>query len=140
MKGSRVMLMAAALVMAAGAAPVQAQDSSGGQMMQQQGQGMMQQGMPGMRRSEMKRQRAWRSGRMDRGMMMGARMRHGAMMRVMFAIVDSDGDGALSLEEVQEIHARIFRQIDADKDGKVTVEEIQAFFHGAGPTDDSDDE
>lgn len=139
MKGALVTLAAAALMLAGSMESAQAQDSSGSQMMQQQGQGMMQQGMPGMSRSEMKRQRAWRSGRMGRGMM-GARMRHGVMMRVMFAIVDRDGDGALSLEEVQEIHARIFRQIDADKDGKVTVEEIQAFFHGTAPADDSDDE
>jgi Ca2+-binding EF-hand superfamily protein len=50
------------------------------------------------------------------------------MMRMMFVMMDADGDGALSLEEVQAVHARIFKAIDADKNGKVTLEEIQQFF------------
>lgn len=60
------------------------------------------------------------------------------MMRIMFAIMDADGDGALALKEVQDIHARIFRHIDADKDDQVTMEEIQAFFHGAERPAESD--
>ena len=32
--------------------------------------------------------------------------------------------GALSLEELQSFHARIFKTIDADKNGKVTLEEF----------------
>jgi Ca2+-binding EF-hand superfamily protein len=69
-------------------------------------------------------------GRMHRGMMGmmdgGARMpRH--MMKIMFAIVDADGDGTLSFEEVMAIHKRIFNAIDANKDGKVTLEELEAF-------------
>ena len=56
----------------------------------------------------------------------GARMpRH--MMKIMFAIVDADGDGTLSFEEVMAIHKRIFNAIDANKDGKVTLEELEAF-------------
>jgi Ca2+-binding EF-hand superfamily protein len=39
-------------------------------------------------------------------------------------------DGALSLEEVQDFHERIFNAIDADGDGRVTMEEIESFFHG----------
>jgi hypothetical protein len=62
-------------------------------------------------------------GRMCHGM----RMR-GPMMRMMFVMMDTDGDGALSLEEVQSLHARIFKAIDADKNGKVTLEEIQQFL------------
>ena len=45
-------------------------------------------------------------------------------------------DGALSLEEVQEVHARIFNAADAD--GRVTPEEMQAFFHGAAPGVDTE--
>lgn len=69
-------------------------------------------------------------GMMGQGMMggmpmMGAR---GHMMKIMFAIADMDGDGALSFEEVTAIHKRIFDKVDANKDGKVTSEEVQAFM------------
>jgi Ca2+-binding EF-hand superfamily protein len=47
---------------------------------------------------------------------------------MMFIMMDTDGDGALSLEEVQALHARMFKAIDADKNGKVTLEEIQQFL------------
>src|SRR4051794_37635212 len=52
-------------------------------------------------------------GRMHRAMMGmtggGATMpRH--MMKIMFAIMDADGDGTLSFEEVMAIHKRIFMQ------------------------------
>jgi Ca2+-binding EF-hand superfamily protein len=57
----------------------------------------------------------------------GARMpRH--MMKIMFAIIDADGDGTLSFEEVMAIHKRIFNAIDANKDGKVSLEELEAFL------------
>jgi hypothetical protein len=46
----------------------------------------------------------------------------------MFAIVDANGDGALSFDEVMIIHKRIFDQVDANKDSKVTPEEMQAFM------------
>lgn len=64
-----------------------------------------------------------------------ARM-HGTGMRLAFAVADADGDGALSLAEIQDFHGRIFNAIDADKDGGVRMEEIDAFFHGAD--DESD--
>ena len=51
----------------------------------------------------------------------------GHMMKVMFAIADMNGDGALSFEEVTALHKRIFDRVDANKDGKVTREEIQTF-------------
>jgi Ca2+-binding EF-hand superfamily protein len=57
---------------------------------------------------------------------------------MMMILMDSDGDGALSLEEVQNAHARIFKAVDGNKDGKVTVEEIQQFFRG-GPSDKDDE-
>jgi Ca2+-binding EF-hand superfamily protein len=64
-------------------------------------------------------------------------MGHGVMrMRFMMILLDTDGDGALSLEEVQTAHARIFKTVDANKDGKVTLEEMQMFFRGGSPTSD----
>jgi EF hand len=69
-------------------------------------------------------------GMMGPGMMRHERMtgRRGHAMKVMFAIADADGDGALSFEEVTVIHKRIFDGVDADDDGKVTAEEVQAFL------------
>jgi EF hand len=63
---------------------------------------------------------------MGRGGMMG----HGAAMRVIFALMDSDGDGTVSLQEFQAAHEKIFKAMDTDKDGTLTIEEIQAFMRG----------
>lgn len=68
-----------------------------------------------------------RAGRYHDGMMRGMG-RRGHMMKIMFAITDADGDGALSFEEISTIHKRVFDRIDADKDGKVTPEEVQTFM------------
>ena len=56
-------------------------------------------------------------------------------MRIIFALMDRDGDGTVSLEEVQTAHASIFKAIDADKDGTVSIDEMRAFFHGAHKAD-----
>ena len=69
------------------------------------------------------------------GGMMGHMMGHGmmgppVMMRMMFALMDADGDGTISLEEFQAAHERIFKAMDSNKDGKLTLEEMQAFIHG----------
>src|SRR3954469_23577699 len=71
-----------------------------------------------------------RPGMMGHSMMGGMPMMgpRGHMMKVMFAIVDTNGDGALSFEEVMAVHKRIFDRIDANKDGKVTLEELQTFM------------
>ncbi len=53
-------------------------------------------------------------------------------MRIIFALMDSDGDGTISLEEFQAAHQRIFKAMDADKDGTLTLEEMQNFMHGVG--------
>jgi hypothetical protein len=71
-------------------------------------------------------------GMMGRGMMRHGGM-HAGMARMAFILLDTDGDGALSLEEVQAVTERLFNAIDADDDGRVTLEEIQAFHRGTGP-------
>jgi Ca2+-binding EF-hand superfamily protein len=67
---------------------------------------------------------------MGPGMMGGMTMMgpRGHVMKIMFAIVDTNGDGALSFEEVAAIHKRIFDRVDANKGGKVTPEEVQIFI------------
>ncbi|WP_376702431.1 EF-hand domain-containing protein [Mesorhizobium sp. ISC25] len=85
-------------------------------------------------------QRDHRMGPPERGWEMGerggiARGMHGARMRMMFAIVDADGDGALSQSEVQDFVGRIFNAVDEDGDGSVDMQEIRSFFHGADAED-----
>ena len=81
------------------------------------------------------------AGTMGHGSMMGHMMGHGMMrgdmmgpppfmMRMMFALMDADGDGTISLQEFQAAHERIFKAMDSNKDGKLTLEEMQAFIHG----------
>ena len=73
-------------------------------------------------------------GMMRRGMMapaqMGAGMMGPAMMRMMVVLMDTDGDGTVSLSEFQAAHERMFKALDANKDGKLTLQEVQAFFQG----------
>jgi hypothetical protein len=76
-------------------------------------------------------------GMMCSGSTMGPGMMgmHGAMMLPMIiAMMDVDGDGALSLDEFQAVHARIFKVIDANNDGKVMVDELRNAFHAAPAT------
>jgi Ca2+-binding EF-hand superfamily protein len=75
-------------------------------------------------------------GMMGRGMMGGGMMSGEAMgspvtFRIIFALVDADGDGTISLAEFQAAHERIFKAMDSNKDGKLTPDEIQSFMHGA---------
>jgi hypothetical protein len=83
------------------------------------------------------------SGTMRQGGMMGSGMMGGhthgmsgrliappIVFRMMFALMDADGDGTISLQEFQAAHERIFRAMDRNKDGKLTLEEMQAFMHG----------
>jgi hypothetical protein len=56
------------------------------------------------------------------------------MMRIIFSLMDADGDGKLTLQEFQAAHERIFKAMDANKDGIVTLEEMQNFMRGtSGP-------
>ena len=75
------------------------------------------------------------------GMTGGGMMGHGVMgggamgpppvlLRIMFALIDTDNDGTISLQEFQAAHERIFKAMDTNKDGKLTLEEMQAFMHG----------
>jgi EF hand domain-containing protein len=64
---------------------------------------------------------------MGGGMMMGPPI----MMRMIFALMDADGDGTISLQEFQAAHERIFKAMDTNKDGRLTREEMQAFMQGS---------
>ena len=112
-----LMLTTSAFILACGGASAQ---QTGGPMMQQpdhqptqqqpmdrEGRGMMGQGM------------------MSRGM-----MGQGMMMRMIFALMDGDGDGTISLPEFQAAHERLFKAMDANKDGRLTMEEMQSFMQG----------
>jgi hypothetical protein len=69
-------------------------------------------------------------GSMGLGSMGPGSMGSGMMMRMLFSLMDSDGDGTISLQEFQAAHERIFKAMDANKDGSLTLEEIQAFMQG----------
>ena len=64
------------------------------------------------------------------GMMGHGMMGHSVVMRIIFGLMDANGDGKLSLEEFQAAHERIFKAMDTDHDGTVTLEEMEAFMHG----------
>ena len=65
------------------------------------------------------------------GMMGGGGMMGPLPMRIIFALMDSDGDGTISLQEWQAAHEKIFKAMDTDKDGTVSFEEMQAFMQGS---------
>jgi EF hand len=74
-------------------------------------------------------------GMMGRGMMGGGMMGAGGMgppmmMRMIFALMDSGGDGTIELPEFQAAHERIFKAMDSNKDGRLTQEEMLAFMRG----------
>ncbi|XUM19870.1 hypothetical protein ACRAVF_19610 [Bradyrhizobium oligotrophicum S58] len=51
-------------------------------------------------------------------------------MRMVFALVDTDGDGTISLQELQAAHERIFN-CGQQQGRQVDPEEMQAFMHGS---------
>jgi EF hand domain-containing protein len=117
-----------AIILAYSAVGAIAQDRMTPQRDQQQGQShpMGQEGASPMGQGGM-----MGGGMMGRGMM-GAGMMGPPpiMLRIMFALIDTDSDGTISLQEFQAAHERIFKAMDTNKDGKLTLEEMQAFMHG----------
>ena len=119
-----VLLLTTAAILTCGAIAASAQapgtqPTPGGPMMQQQDQDDY---------------HRYHGGMMGGGMMGGGMMGRGMMspmaMRIIFSLMDANGDGKLSLEEFQAAHERIFKAMDADHDGTVTLEEMEAFIHG----------
>ena len=52
------------------------------------------------------------------------------MLTMMMIMMDQDADRAVSLDEFQAVHARMFKYADADGDGKLTLEELRKFHGG----------
>jgi len=94
-----------------------------------------QQGIPAGQTQQLQPECGMMDGRMMGGGTMGRQERGpvgaGMMMRMMFSIMDADGDGSITLQEFQAAHERIFRSMDQNKDGRLTMEEMQSFM-GAG--------
>lgn len=65
----------------------------------------------------------------------GPQMMRAAGMRLIFGLLDTDGDGSLSENEVDGAVGRIFSAIDENGDGKIDLEEIQSFLHGSRAED-----
>lgn len=95
-----------------------------------QPQSLATQGRPGTMGPRMTQEGGMMGGGMMGGGMMGQRAIPGPVMRIIFALMDSDGDGTVSLQEFQTAHERIFKAMDANKDGVLTLEEIQVFIGG----------
>nr|WP_051410173.1 EF-hand domain-containing protein [Mesorhizobium sp. LNHC220B00] len=74
-------------------------------------------------------------GHMRHGRRAGADMMQSAKMRIMFAIMDTDGDGTLSRTEVQDFIGRIFNAVDEDGDESLDMQELQSFFRPGGDQD-----
>jgi len=119
--------MISALILAYGAGDAIAQERMAPQADQQQMQShpMGEGGAGTMRQGGM-----MGGGMMGHGMMCGGAMGPPIMFRMMFALMDSDSDGTISLPEFQAAHERIFKAMDGNKDDRLTLEEMQAFMHG----------
>jgi EF hand len=135
----QVLTLAISAVLTCAGMAVSAQEDRGGLVVQPQthhsqssevtgqGGGMPERGMRGM---------MGRGGTMGPGGMRAPAQRgqdapvHSMMMHMMFALIDADGDGAVSLQEFQAAHERIFKAMDSNKDGRLSFEEMENFMHG----------
>ena len=92
-------------------------------------------GMPVERRSGMMDDR--QSGAHQRGPAFGSMamivpgFRGAGLMEMMMVLMDSDGDGGVSLQEFLAGHERIFKAMDTDKDGRLTLEELRSYRPGS---------
>ena len=121
-------LTISAVILACGDVGALAEDRM---MPQQPVQQQAQSQPPGQEGSGMGRGGMTAGGMMGQGMMGGGAMGPPpVILRVMFALIDTDNDGTISLQEFQAAHERIFKALDTNKDGKLTLEEMQAFMHG----------
>ena len=101
------------------------QHSGGGQMAENRPAGMMMGHGGGMMAGGMKHTGGG-SGHMGPG-----------MLTMMMVMMDTNADRALSMEEFQAVHERMFKYADADGDGKLTIEELRKFH--SGETDPNQD-
>ena len=126
----------AAFILACGATAASAQQSPGSPMIapphqQQTQQQPTDQKNPGTEQGIMlHHDMMGQGGMVGHGMMVQGGMMGPIMMRMIFALIDSDGDGTISLQEFQAAHERIFKAMDANKDGRLTQEELRAFMQG----------
>lgn len=102
------------------------------------GQGMMgQQNMMGqqemMDQRRMLRQQAMRDRWAKHRAGRHARRMHRGPVRMVFFLIDTNGDQTLSLDEVQAVSARLFRYADANGDGQLTLKEVRSFMRGVEP-------
>src|SRR5215467_12609411 len=102
---------ATALILSFGAVSASAQQSPGSPMMQQSEQQQMQREGAGQDEPGMMGRDVMGRGMMGRGMMGRGMMGHRGMMapfvmRIIFALMDADGDGTISLQE--SAHERLF--------------------------------
>ena len=146
MRTAVLVLTASVLILAGAATSAIAQQGAGAPMMQQPSHEQTQQ--QGSGQGSIAGQRGMMGpGMMGQGNMMGMmgqREMGGGMsapmgmtgrpfmMRIMFILMDTNGDGTVSLQEFQAAHERIFKAMDSNKDGRLTFEEMQSFMQGAG--------
>src|SRR5262245_5736950 len=57
-------------------------------------------------------------------------MHAGMMIWRLFAMMDSDGDGVASLQELQAAHERIFKAMDANKDSRLKASDHSFIAEG----------
>ena len=121
MKRHILTLTTCAFILACGAAGASAEDSTGDRS--HEGYGMM--GHGGMMGC---------GGMMGRGGMMGGggMMGRGAAMRFIFALMDSDGDGTVSLQEFQAAHEKSSRRWIPTKTARLPSRRYKPSCEGRG--------